>query len=206
MTEIGTIFTIGHSTHAQEDFIDLLRLHSVTALCDVRSKPYSGRNPQFNRDELEHSLMRLGIEYRFFGRELGARSDDPTCYYKGKIQYEQLAKTELFQRGLKRVLRGMKQGFRIVLMCAEREPLECHRSILVARHLDSMGLEIQHIHANGRLENHSAAIARLIRMLYVMEDDMFLSPEEMLEMAYRRQAERIAYELNDDDFKKRAAG
>src|SRR5439155_9113013 len=124
-----TVFTIGHSTHPQERFISLLRQHGITALCDVRSTPYSRMNPQFNREELAGALLAQDIEYRFLGKELGARSDDPHCYEAGKVQYERLAETTQFQYGLKRVLKGMKEGFRVVLMCAEKEPLECHRTI-----------------------------------------------------------------------------
>ena len=104
----NTVFTIGHSTHPQERFIALLRQHGITALCDVRSKPYSRMNPQFNREELNEVLLAQGIEYRFLGKELGARSDDPNCYENGKVQYDRLAETELFKYGLKRVLRGMR--------------------------------------------------------------------------------------------------
>ena len=188
------VFTIGHSTHAQEHFIALLRQHGITALCDVRSKPYSRINPQFNREELDEALRAHGIEYRFLGKELGARTDDMTCYQDGKVQYERLAKTELFRYGLKRVLRGLKEDFRIALMCAEKEPLECHRTILVARHLAALGLGVEHIHADGRLESHGDALSRLAQMLNLPEHDMFHSREELLSDAYRRQAERIAYE------------
>src|SRR5258708_5379694 len=94
------VFTIGHSIHPQERFIALLRLHGITALCDVRSKPYSRMNPQFNRDELEKVLLEQGIAYRFLGKELGARSDDPLCYEGGKVQYGRLAQTDLFNHGL----------------------------------------------------------------------------------------------------------
>jgi hypothetical protein len=75
-----TVFTIGNSTHTQAHFIALLRQHGITALCDVRSSPYSRMNPQVNREELERALTAQGIVYRFLGKELGARSDDPTCY------------------------------------------------------------------------------------------------------------------------------
>src|SRR5580704_10880407 len=105
-----TVFTIGHSTHEQGHFIDLLGQHGITALCDVRSKPYSRMNPQFNREELEQALLAHDIAYRFLGKELGARSDDPACYEEGKVQYTRLAQTELFRHGLKRVLSGMKEG------------------------------------------------------------------------------------------------
>jgi uncharacterized protein (DUF488 family) len=189
------VFTIGHSTHNQGHFIDLLRQHGITALCDVRSKPYSRANPQFNREELEQALPSHEIAYRFLGKELGARSKDPTCYEGGKVQYTRLAQTELFKQGLKRVLSGMKENFQIALMCAEKEPLECHRTILVARHLAALGVHIEHIHANGHLESHDAALTRLARILNVPEHDMFHSREELLADAYRRQEERIAYDV-----------
>lgn len=190
-----TVFTIGHSTHPQERFIALLRQHGITALCDVRSKPYSRMNPQFNREELEEALLAHGIAYRFLGKELGARSDDPHCYERGKVQYGRLAETDLFKRGLKRVLRGMKDGFRVALMCAEKEPLECHRTILVARHLAALGVSVTHIHADGSLESHDSALSRLARLVNLPEHDMFHSREELLDGAYRRQEERIAYEV-----------
>jgi len=206
-----TVFTIGHSTHTQEYFISLLSLHGITALCDVRSMPHSRVNPQFNRKELEQALRAHGMEYRFLGKELGARSDDPTCYEHGKVQYERLAETELFRYGLKRVLRGTKEGFRIALMCAEKEPLECHRTILVARHLVTSGLDVQHIHADGKLESHIDAENRLVQTFKLTEDDMFCSREELLAEAYHRQGERIAYEVRpavaeDESTTRRAAG
>jgi uncharacterized protein (DUF488 family) len=190
----NTVFTIGHSTHLQERFIALLRQHGMTALCDVRSKPYSRMNPQFNREELKEALLAQGVEYRFLGKELGARSDDPNCYENGKVQYDRLAETELFKYGLKRVLRGMRDDFRIALMCAEKEPLECHRTILVARHLVALGVTVEHILADGSLENHDAALSRLARMINLREPDLVHSREQLIADAYRKQGERIAYE------------
>jgi uncharacterized protein (DUF488 family) len=192
-----TVFTIGHSTHAPEHFIDLLHQHEITALCDVRSKPYSRMNPQFNREELEETLRAYGIAYRFLGKELGARSDDPNCYVSGRVQYDRLAQTDLFKIGLKRVLRGVKDNFRLALMCAGKEPLECHRTILVARHLAELGVPVVHIHGDGRLERHDAALTRLARMVKLPEHDMFHSREEVMAEAYRRQEERIAYEVTE---------
>jgi uncharacterized protein (DUF488 family) len=191
------VFTIGHSTHTQEHFISLLLQHGITALCDVRSKPYSRVSPQFNREELEKALLVRNIAYRFLGKELGARSDDPACYENGKVQYDRLAKTDLFQNGLKRVQSGMKQDFRIALMCAEKEPLDCHRTILVARHLVTLGIEVQHIHANGKLESHTDALNRLVRMFNSAGADMFRSREELIADAYHRQEERIAYDTGE---------
>ncbi|MFZ0583384.1 MAG: DUF488 domain-containing protein [Candidatus Acidiferrales bacterium] len=190
-----TIFTIGHSTHSQARFVSLLRQHRVTALCDVRSQPYSRVNPQFNREELKKSLRAFEIKYVFLGKELGARTQDPTCYDDGKVRYDRLARTELFRQGLERVLKGAKV-YRVALMCAEKEPLECHRTILVARHLAELGFEIQHIHADGTLESHADAMNRLANMLKLGEKEhhLFRSSEELLVEAYHLQEERIAYD------------
>ena len=173
-----TVFTIGHSTHPQERFIALLHQHGITALCDVRSTPYSRINPQFNREDLKEALRRSNIRYVFLGKELGARSEDPACYEHGRVQYDRLAHTDLFQRGLERVQEGMKK-YKLALMCAEKEPLECHRTILVARHLTALGFDVRHIHADGKLESHADALSRLARMLNLPEYDMFRSREEL---------------------------
>jgi uncharacterized protein (DUF488 family) len=188
----NTIFTIGHSAHTEQHFIALLQQHGISAVADVRSTPYSRANPQFNREELEQALRAKAITYVFLGRELGARSEDPACYEFGKVQYSRLAQTELFRRGLKRIQDGIKK-YKLAIMCAEKEPLDCHRAILVARHLVALGLNVEHIHADGGLETHGAAVNRLALMLNLAEDDMFLSREEVLSEAYRRQEQRIAY-------------
>jgi uncharacterized protein (DUF488 family) len=127
------------------------------------------------------------------GKELGARSEDPACYEHGKVQYERLAQTDLFQQGLERIKKGMK-NYRLALMCAEKEPLECHRTILVARHLVALGINVRHILADGKLETHTDTLRRLACMLNLPEHDMYRSREELLADAYHRQEERIAYD------------
>jgi|SRR5690348_6987582 len=197
----NVVFTIGHSTHPQERFIALLREYGITALCDVRSNPYSRINPQFNRDDLKASLQRSGIKYVFLGKELGARSDDPACYDAGKVKYDRLGRSDLFQRGLERLQRGMRH-YRLALMCAEKEPLECHRAILIARHLADLGIDVQHILADGRLESHGDALRRLVQMLNSSEHDIFRSREEVVADAYLRQELRIAYDTSEASRKK----
>jgi uncharacterized protein (DUF488 family) len=187
------VFTIGHSTHRQERFIELLLQHGVTALCDVRSAPFSRFNPQFNLHELRKALPPHGIQYIFLGKELGARPTDLTCYQNGKVQYDRLARTELFREGLARIRDGIGQGFRIALMCAEKEPLECHRTILVSRHLALLGLDIHHIHANAEIETHADGLKRLAAILKLPRGDLFSQTGEVFADVYRRQEERIAY-------------
>lgn len=186
------VFTIGHSTHPIEAFLDLLRAHGVTAVADVRSAPFSRFNPQFNKDALEHSLRSHGIKYVFLGRELGARSEDPSCYEGGRIQYSRLARTDLFESGLERVLRGSHEH-RLALLCAEKEPLECHRTLLVARALAERGVAVDHILANGKLERHESALARLLDVVGLPQQDLFRSRAQLIEEAMTRQEGRIAY-------------
>ena len=146
-----SVLTIGHSTHSIEAFVELLRQHGVTALVDVRSAPFSRFNPQFNRATLERDLKAQGIKYVFLGRELGARSDDPGCYDGGRVQYARLARTAGFQAGLGRVVEGAKL-YRVALMCAEKEPLECHRTLLVARALVARDVAVEHPEIVARLK------------------------------------------------------
>src|SRR5581483_1874460 len=193
-----TIYTVGHSTHSLERFIDLLKQQSIAVVCDVRSKPYSRVNPQFNREHLKDSLAKASIKYLFLGRELGARTDDRNCYCNGKVQYELLAKTEPFKEGIDRVLKGA-QEFRIALMCAEKEPLDCHRTILVSRALADRGMQITHILGDGRTEDHSNALKRLVKILRLPSSDMFRSEETVIQDAYAKQAQQIAYQLETSD-------
>jgi len=192
------IFTIGHSTHTVAEFVVLLQQHGITAIGDVRSRPYSGQNPHFNRPEMEKFLRGRGIAYVFLGNELGARSQDPACYERGRIRYDLLARTEIFQRGLNRVREEM-DGHRLALMCAEKEPLECHRTILVSRHLEALGLEVRHILGDGAVETHAEALRRLAQLLKMPDTHLFLSPQELVVEAYLRQEERIAYVPEEDD-------
>jgi uncharacterized protein (DUF488 family) len=186
------VLTIGHSTHSIDAFITLLRQHGVTALADVRSVPFSRFNPQFNKESLERSLKAHGIKYVFLGRELGARSDDRSCYENGRVQYARLARMASFQSGLDRVIRGAHEH-RIVLMCAEKEPLECHRTLLVARALVEHGVAVDHILADGRLESHGGAMVRLLAVLGLPNEDLFRSRQELISQALALQEERIAY-------------
>ena len=186
------VFTIGHSTHARDEFLALLRQHEVTALADVRSAPYSRFNPQFNKRTLEQELGEQGISYVFLGRELGARSDDPSCYENGRVHYPRLARTQLFRSGIERVLRGADE-YRVALLCAEKEPLECHRSLLVARALHALDVDVRHILADGRVEPHAAALERLLDIVGVPHEDLFRSKDELVAEALARQEERVAW-------------
>jgi uncharacterized protein (DUF488 family) len=191
------IYTIGHSNHPIERFTDLLQQHDIAAVADVRSTPYSRFNPQFGREKLQSALASVGIRYVFLGEELGARSRDPACCDgEGRVSYAKLAATELFQRGLERLKGGMGE-YRIALMCAERDPLECHRTILVARELVRAGVPVMHILVDGSLEAHEDAMKRLATHLKLTNTDLFSAPEDLGEQACDLQAKQIAYVKKD---------
>jgi uncharacterized protein (DUF488 family) len=189
---MNPVYTVGHSNHPDAVFLDLLLSQQIEAIADVRSAPYSRYNPQFDRETLKASLKEAGIQYAWLGKELGARSDDPACYLYGKVQYERLAETELFQSGLARVIEGAR-SLRVALLCAEKEPLECHRFVLVARQLAAAGVEVRHLHADGSVESHGDALERLLK-LHGMGPNLFRSTEQLYEDAYRMQEGRIAYD------------
>ena len=188
------VYTIGHSTHPLERFIELLKMHAITAIGDVRSTPYSRMNPQYNREALREALKANGIAYVFLGEELGARSNDSECYRDGKVQYDRLAKTALFKQGIDRVLAGADEH-RIALMCAEKDPLQCHRTILVARNLRELGVEVRHLLSDGEIESQEQCEERLLNNLNMSSADLFRSRDEMVRDAYRVQGDAIAYSM-----------
>ena len=81
---------------------------------------------------------------------------------------------------------------RIALMCAERDPLNCHRTILVARELVALGSKVNHILADGEIETHEAAMNRLCKQLNIGED-LLRAPEELEKDAYAAREAQMAY-------------
>ena len=187
-----TLYTVGHSNHPIEKFIGLLTAHDIGAVADVRSRPFSRRNPQFNKDRLAAHLAEHGIAYVFLGRELGARSEDPACYQDGKVQYPRLAATASFKSGIDRVLVGAEE-YRVALMCAEKEPLDCHRTLLVSRALEQAGVSIAHILADGSLEPQEKTLSRLVDMVGLAKEDLFHDRAELIAAACKLREAKIAY-------------
>ena len=187
-----TLHTVGHSNHSIEKFIGLLTVNGITAIADVRSRPFSRRHPQFNKERLAAELARHGIAYVFLGKELGARSEDPSCYEGGKVQYPRLAATALFKAGIERVLEGA-QKYRVALMCAEKEPLDCHRTLLVSRALEGRGASIAHILADGSVETQEHTWLRLIDLTGLSKEDLFHDQAELLARAFELREDKIAY-------------
>jgi uncharacterized protein (DUF488 family) len=172
----------------------LLVRHGIDEVVDVRSAPYSRYASQFNHDNLAEKLETVGLGYTFLGGELGGRPADRSCYDSGgRVLYDRVAETDLFDDGVRRVIRSADER-RIALMCTEKEPLECHRTLLVARALWERGVDIAHILADGSLENHAATMDRLMDIFKLPHNgDMFRSRVDVVADALIRQAKKVAY-------------
>ncbi len=188
------VFTVGHSNHPKEEFIKLLLRHRVDEVVDVRSSPYSRYTPHFNHDVLSGAVEQIGIGYVFLGHELGGRPSDRSCYdTDGRVRYDRVAETDLFDDGIKYVIRCADER-RVALMCTEKEPLECHRTLLVAKKIWESSVDIEHILADGSLENHAAAMDRLMDIFQLPHNgDMFRSRVDVITDALVRQAKKVAY-------------
>ncbi len=191
-TRVPLLFTIGHSDHETEHFLSLLVRHGITAVADVRSRPYSRFAPQYNRENLLEVLKNVTIGYVFLGRELGARRAEPEAYRGHQAKYELVRQLPAYNDGLNRLRKGWESQ-RIALLCAEKDPLTCHRTILVCRSLRSEPLEIFHILGDGSLEGAAAAETRLLGMMGLPASDLFRDQDELVQQAYDMQSERIAY-------------
>lgn len=187
------LLTIGHSNHPIEHFIGLLKRHGLTAIADVRSSPYS-RSAHFNREPLCAVLKREGLDYVFLGRELGARREEPECYDNGQVDLRKVAQLPIYQQGLQRLEKGIERCT-VALLCAEKEPLDCHRAVLICRSLCNKGVTIKHILGDGNLEDHKDTERRMVKMMEAQASlfQQGSSQESLVERAYDERAKEIAY-------------
>jgi uncharacterized protein (DUF488 family) len=192
----AAIYTIGHSNHSALRFLDLLRGASIDCVADVRSMPFSRRNPQFSQKALTASLRDAGIEYWFLGDALGARPKDLDCYENGKVSYARIAATAAFQEAVDALI-DESHAKRIAIMCAEKEPLDCHRTILVGRALTQRGTELAHILADGRIESQAALEQRLLHLAKEQVDLLF-DRDTALARAYDKRGRQMAFPLTSD--------
>jgi uncharacterized protein (DUF488 family) len=186
------LFSIGHSNIPAERFAALLRESGVDAIADVRSTPFSRRFPWFSGKNLAGTLAQHGMTYLSYGDTVGGRPRDAALYRDGIADYEAMARQPDYQTGLDRLLADVGRA-RVCLMCAEREPLDCHRCLLVARSLAERGLTIGHILHDGTVEPHAATEQRLLALTGASDDLFVTGQDDRLAAAYRRRARTAAY-------------
>lgn len=155
------IYTIGYGDRDLARFIAVLEANAIAYLLDVRSAPYSRFKPEFSKAALTKALADHGIRYVYVGDSLGGRPDDPTCYVDGRVDYDRVREKEFFQRGIARVQAAHRQQLRVVLMCSEGKPEQCHRTKLIGETLVAQGVPVVHIDEHDCLISHIEAIQRL---------------------------------------------
>jgi uncharacterized protein (DUF488 family) len=188
------LFTVGHSNHPLERFLALLKGAGVEAIIDVRSKPFSRRFPWFSQGRLAERLREAGIAYLWRGEALGGRPADPALMREGVADYEAIAQTPMFRAALDKLIADARKNARSCLMCAEREPLDCHRCLLIARALAERGVTVGHLLPDGSIEPHSATEDRLLARTERSGADLFAADRAArLADAYRRRAGKAAF-------------
>lgn len=201
-----TIYTIGYTGFTREDLLLELKKRGINSLIDVRSSPYSERYPDYNSVELSEYMQQNGIIYRSYSKEFGARQDD-TCFYndEGYLDFKKFAASEIFLNGIERIMKSCGHKYKFVLLCAEKEPINCHRAILVARAFYERGCKIIHILPGNREKTQGDIEQELLdryfpRRAQITFDNMndALSDEEYIDRAYLEQAKRIAYRKEEE--------
>lgn len=192
------LFSIGYATKTITVFIEHLQRHKINAIADVRSVPYSKVFTDYRQENIVGLLKEAGIKYVYLGGELGPRSKDPAHYdEQGQVQYQRLAKSTLFNKGKERLQLGLRNGLNIALMCAEKDPTNCHRSLLIAYYLkQDLGIDVQHIHHDGSLEPQTELEQRLVS-IQELSPDLLTSADELQEIAYRKHIKQTSYTLPD---------
>lgn len=202
------VYTVGHSNHPIESFLQLLGKYNVNCICDVRSMPYSKYCEQYNREKIKELLSEHKIEYLFFGEEFGARRQEADLLTDGMTDFEKVAKNKEFLKGIERIKLGIKKNYKIALMCTEKVPAECHRSILVARRLSEIGIEVQHILADGTTIKQEKLEEELLVKYFPNRNQLSLNTlsipegysEEVykLKEAYKKANVEIGYRKKED--------
>ncbi len=190
------IYTIGHSNYDTNQFIKILQSYSIDTVVDIRSAPYSKYCRQFNKKTIDQVLNNSGIKYLFLGKELGARPENPECYEQNRIQYDKLKETELFKQGIERIKDSTSKCI-AALMCSEKEPISCHRTILVSRVLKGEGIEVRHILDENTTVSQDE-IEEQLQKKFKLEPLLFDPPDAnqaRIDEAYKKQEEKISSEF-----------
>lgn len=166
MENKAEVWSIGHSTHALDEFIGALQSFEIKVIADVRSFPGSRRYPQFNKENLGASLAAAEIEYFHFP-ELGgrrrARADSLNVVWRNEAfrGYADYMETDDFREGMARLI-AVAGSRRTAIMCAEAVWWRCHRS-LISDSLKAKGIEVTHIMASGKSAAHPfTSAARIV--------------------------------------------
>jgi uncharacterized protein (DUF488 family) len=192
------IYTVGHSIHQPDYFLELLQEYGIDCLVDVRSVAASHHNPQYNKKPLSNYLRQNRVTYMHFAEEFGARRTEPELLDdEGRVDFEKVRQSPNFQNGIERLREGINKGFTITLMCAESDPLSCHRFSLISVALAQNGFNVVHILKDKTTKTHAQLENQLLEKYdkKIPESDLFteLTADGRLKAAYRLLNKDIAF-------------
>lgn len=199
-TEDGSLFTLGYSKISLSQMIKELQSYQISCVIDIRSVPYSRQFPDFNYQVLEKVLPLNRIAYRNYAEEFGARQNDPELFSsESYLDFEKFANTKKFLIGVQKVLTSMEKGYSICFLCAEHDPFDCHRSILVTRKFCELGYPIVHLLVGEESQSQQVIEKRLLNKYFPDRDQLLLfeqrSTRELVVESYRRHNKVIGYRL-----------
>lgn len=197
---MSKIYTIGCSIHTLDEFISLLNKHNINAVADVRSIPYSQHTPQYNKEVLIKALKGKSIHYLDFSKEFGARRNEEDAYTNNRVDFKKVVKLPIFIHGIERIDTGISKGYNIALLCTEKNPLDCHRFSLVSKALiEKLNINVEHILFNGEIQNHYDLEKKML-CDFGFEKDLFDDYKTLLENAYEKVINRVAYQELEDSY------
>lgn len=200
---MGQLYTIGHSNFPEEHLFELLKSFNIDYVLDVRSTPYSRYTPQYNSDVLKERLKDQGIVYAPMGKYFGARQPDVKYYPDNYLDFELFRESDLFKKGRDSVLKGL-DDYNIALMCTEKNPADCHRTIMVARGFELIGVDVKHILHDNTFVPQSRVNKQLLDMYFPdrgqlsIFDEENKSEEEYIIESYRKRNKEIGYRIGSD--------
>jgi uncharacterized protein (DUF488 family) len=188
------IYTIGYGARSLDAFFDVLLSHGITHLIDVRSAPYSKFKPEFSKNALEIAAKAKGIRYAYMGDTLGGQPKDEACYEDGKVLYDRVREQPYFLEGAARLQKARELGLRVVVMCSEGKPEQCHRVALIGQVLAERGIRLAHIDENDQVIDQEVAVGRRTGGQLSLLDD----PEFTSRKRYRKKPSETGAEGEDD--------
>lgn len=202
---MGELYSIGHSKHEFNKFLKMLKDNNIDYLLDVRSSPFSKYAETYNKDNLKDLLDQNGIVYWHMGGYFGARPEEKELYtQENYLDFEKVRAGKKFQDGVKSVLTGLNEGKNIVLMCTERDPMDCHRAIMVSKGFLDAGVNVKHILPDGSIETQKELENRMLEKYFPYGGQLsFIESEtteqERLEMCYRKRNKEIGYTIAEGE-------
>lgn len=194
------IFTIGYTSFKKEVFLEVLKFYEITCLIDVRTTPIASEFYKFySKNELEPFLKENGIIYRNYSKEFGARQENKAFYNScGCLDFEKFVKSNQFIDGVEKIEKGIQMGYKFVLMCAEKDPVNCHRSIMITRELSKIGFDVKHIMADKSIKSQRYIDTRLLE-IYKIKPDFFKTEDEQILEAYQKRNKEIGFRGKDEE-------